>query len=38
LPPTGGWGFGIERFMMIIANKINIKEVILFPTMKPDLG
>eukprot|EP01121_Diplochlamys_sp_Union-15-3_P020307 TRINITY_DN789_c0_g1_i2.p1 TRINITY_DN789_c0_g1~~TRINITY_DN789_c0_g1_i2.p1 ORF type:complete len:768 (-),score=165.27 TRINITY_DN789_c0_g1_i2:23-2326(-) len=35
LPPTGGWGMGIDRFAMLLSNTINIKEVILFPTMKP---
>lgn len=35
LPPTGGWGFGIDRFAMLLANTGNIKEVILFPAMKP---
>jgi lysyl-tRNA synthetase class 2 len=27
LPPTGGWGFGIDRFTMLLADKNNIKEV-----------
>jgi len=35
LPPTGGWGLGIERFCMLLTDTINIKEVILFPAMKP---
>jgi len=35
LPPTGGWGMGIDRFVMLMADKANIKEVILFPAMKP---
>ncbi|OII77692.1 lysyl-tRNA synthetase family protein [Cryptosporidium andersoni] len=35
LPPTGGWGLGIDRLIMLLANKNNIKEVILFPAMKP---
>jgi len=35
LPPTGGWGMGIDRFAMLLADKINIKEVLLFPAMKP---
>eukprot|EP00930_Biecheleria_cincta_P087131 TRINITY_DN76385_c0_g1_i1.p1 TRINITY_DN76385_c0_g1~~TRINITY_DN76385_c0_g1_i1.p1 ORF type:complete len:601 (+),score=79.24 TRINITY_DN76385_c0_g1_i1:36-1838(+) len=37
LPPTGGWGCGIDRLVMLLANKNNIKEVILFPAMKPIL-
>lgn len=36
LPPTGGWGMGIDRMTMFLANKNNIKEVILFPQMKPE--
>jgi len=36
LPPTGGWGMGIDRMCMMLTDSINIKEVILFPAMKPD--
>ncbi|VDD79739.1 unnamed protein product [Mesocestoides corti] len=36
LPPTAGWGFGIDRFLMFMSNTNNIREVILFPTMKPE--
>uniref|UniRef100_K3X9C3 Lysine--tRNA ligase n=1 Tax=Globisporangium ultimum (strain ATCC 200006 / CBS 805.95 / DAOM BR144) TaxID=431595 RepID=K3X9C3_GLOUD len=36
LPPTGGWGCGIDRMTMFLSNKFNIKEVLLFPAMKPD--
>jgi len=35
LPPTGGWGMGIDRLAMFLTNKWNIKEVLLFPAMKP---
>jgi len=35
LPPTGGWGMGIDRFCMMLTDTQNIKEVILFPAMKP---
>jgi len=35
LPPTGGWGCGIDRLAMFLSNKNNIKEVIFFPAMKP---
>jgi len=35
LPPTGGWGMGIDRVAMLLSDNINIKEVILFPAMKP---
>lgn len=36
LPPTAGWGLGIDRLAMFLTNSHNIKEVILFPAMKPD--
>lgn len=35
LPPTGGWGMGIDRMTMLLADHDNIKEVLLFPAMKP---
>lgn len=35
LPPTAGWGVGIDRLTMFLSNKWNIKEVLLFPAMKP---
>lgn len=35
LPPTGGWGMGIDRLVMFLTNSSNIKEVLLFPAMKP---
>lgn len=35
LPPTGGWGLGIDRLTMFLTNNNNIKEVLLFPAMKP---
>ncbi|KAG8863520.1 lysyl-tRNA synthetase [Tulasnella sp. 330] len=36
LPPTGGWGLGIDRLVMFLTDSINIKEVLLFPAMKPE--
>ncbi|XP_076183979.1 lysyl-tRNA synthetase isoform X2 [Ptiloglossa arizonensis] len=36
LPPTAGWGLGIDRLTMFLTDTNNIKEVLLFPQMKPD--
>ncbi|XP_043290759.1 lysine--tRNA ligase isoform X2 [Cervus canadensis] len=36
LPPTGGWGMGIDRVAMFLTDSNNIKEVLLFPAMKPE--
>ncbi|XP_071700336.1 lysine--tRNA ligase-like [Rutidosis leptorrhynchoides] len=35
LPPTGGWVLGIDKLTMLLTDSLNIKEVILFPAMKP---
>jgi lysyl-tRNA synthetase class 2 len=36
LPTTGGWGCGIDRIAMFLTNSNTIREVLLFPTLKPD--
>ena len=36
MPPTAGWAIGIDRFVALLTNQHTIKDVILFPTLKPE--
>jgi lysyl-tRNA synthetase class 2 len=36
MPPISGWGMGIDRMVALLTNASNLRDVILFPLMRPE--
>jgi lysyl-tRNA synthetase class 2 len=35
MPPAAGWGMGVDRLVMFLTDTHNLRDIILFPTMRP---
>jgi lysyl-tRNA synthetase class 2 len=36
MPPISGWGLGVDRFIALLTSQENLRDVILFPLMRPE--
>jgi lysyl-tRNA synthetase class 2 len=36
MPPNGGFGMGVDRLVMLLTNKHNIREILLFPALRKE--
>ena len=38
MPPAGGFGLGVDRLVMMLCNQSSIRDVLLFPAMRPEVA